>query len=133
MDHDITSQPTNNKQKFFYGYIIVLIAFIVLAINNGSRASFGVFLKPILTDLGSTRGLISGVFSVARLVNAFVTVPVGRLVDKSVGRRPPRVLGAAVLLSTAAMFGGANKCAYTPYGRQPRVFSDMVKVMAMTL
>ncbi|MFC1905175.1 MFS transporter [Chloroflexota bacterium] len=82
MSQDTTSQSSNVKQKLFYGYIIVLISFLAMAINAGSRGAFGVFLKPMLEDIGSTRGLISGAFSLSQLVNACFSILAGRLSDE---------------------------------------------------
>lgn len=82
MPQDTIAQSYGARPKIFYGYIIILLSFFVLAINAGSRTTFGVFLKPILADFESTRGLLSGVFSLSLLVNGCLSIPVGRLVDK---------------------------------------------------
>lgn len=82
MTDNKTTQASAPNQKFFYGYVIVLIAFIVLAVNTGSRSAFGIFLKPMLTDLDLTRGITSGAFSLSLLVNALICIPIGGLLDK---------------------------------------------------
>jgi MFS family permease len=82
MANDKTSQSSAGKQKLFYGYIIVLISFMVFAMHAGSRGTFGIFLKPMLTDIGLTRGLISGAFSLSLLMNALLCIPTGRLADR---------------------------------------------------
>lgn len=101
---DKPSQADTMKPKLYYGYIIVLISFLILFTHAGQRTSFGVLLKPILEELGSTRSMVSSVFSLSILVNAVVAVPVGRLVDR-IGPRPiitvsGILLGAGYLLMT---------------------------------
>jgi MFS family permease len=82
MNNDKTSQPPAVKQKLFYGYIIVLIAFLVMAIFIGSRAAFGIFLKPMLADLELSRGLITGAFSLSQLITGVLSILAGRFSDK---------------------------------------------------
>jgi len=57
--------------------------------------AYGVLLLPMERDLGWSRSVLTGAFSLALLVNALLTVPVGRWLD----RHPPRSLltaGAAL-------------------------------------
>ena len=63
-------QPEKNKDrpKLFYGYIIVGAAFLIMATTWGSNRTFGVFLKPMLSDLGWTRAGISGAFTLSMIV-----------------------------------------------------------------
>lgn len=97
MAGDKILQSSTLKQKLFYGYIIVLIGFIVLAVNTGSRSAFGIFLKPMLTDLGLTRGITSGAFSLSLLINAVLCVPIGWLLDK---------LGPRIIITFCGFFIG---------------------------
>lgn len=99
MDLEKTSQSNSVKPKIFYGYIIILLSFLVMAVNGGSRTSFGVFLKPILAELESSRGLLSGVFSLSLLVNACLSIPVGQLVDK---------IGPRLIITFCGLFMGVG-------------------------
>jgi MFS family permease len=76
------SQSPAVKQKLFYGYIIVLIVSIVMALYSGSFSTFGIFLKPMLTDLDLTRGLTSGAFSLSWLITGSLSILSGKLLDK---------------------------------------------------
>ena len=51
------------RPEFFYGYAIVLAAFIILIVTWGSIYSFGIFFKPILIEFGWNRALTSGAYS----------------------------------------------------------------------
>lgn len=71
-----------NRQGFFYGYIVVAVAFFILAMTWGTYATFGVFLTPISTDFGWTRAMVSGPRSLICLVIGFAGIFMGRLIDR---------------------------------------------------
>jgi len=77
----------DKKPKFFYGYIIVLAAFCIMVANAGTVSTFGVFVKPLLTEFGWTRALISGASSLQRFLASLVGIGAGRLTDRF-GPRP---------------------------------------------
>ncbi len=70
------------KPKFFYGYIVVSVASLIMAVSTGTRFSFGVFLKPLLTEFGWTRVMTSGAFSVAMFLSGVLGIGAGRLNDR---------------------------------------------------
>ena len=80
--HVIMPSAGSERTKFFYGYVIVLAAFFILAILNGTMYSFGVFLKPLATEFGWTRAVTSGAYSVFLLLAGFLYIVTGSLNDK---------------------------------------------------
>ena len=56
---------TGAEPRFFYGYIVVAVSFIILAMMCGAYYSFGVFFNPLLAEFGWTRAMLSGVFSLS--------------------------------------------------------------------
>ena len=73
----------NRKPKFFYGYIIVLAAFFIMAVSHGTFCSFGVFFKPLLAEfVGWSRATISGAASLCYLLTGFLGIITGRLNDR---------------------------------------------------
>ena len=68
--------------KMFYGYIIVGAASFIMAITWGANRSFGVFLKPMLSDLGWTRAGISGAFTFAMIIMGMMGTITGKLTDQ---------------------------------------------------
>lgn len=76
------NKPFENPQKLFYGYIVVAVSLIIMAMMWAGHYSFGVFFKPVLNEFGWTRATTSGAFSVASLINAFLTIIMGWLTDK---------------------------------------------------
>jgi MFS family permease len=97
MTNDKTSQSPAVEPKLFYGYVIVLISFLALMLQVGSRNAFGVFLKPMLTDLELTRGSISGAFSLSSFITGSVGILMGRLLDK---------LGPRSIITICGLFMG---------------------------
>ena len=72
----------NTKPNFFYGYIIVLAGFIIMMIAWGAFYTFGIFFKPLLTEFGWTRTIISGAFSLCSVLLGILAIVIGRLNDR---------------------------------------------------
>ena len=68
--------------RFFYGYVVALAAFFILAIMEGAMYTYGVFLKPLLAEFGWTRAAISGAFSLFMVLFGLFFVITGRLNDR---------------------------------------------------
>ena len=73
---------------FFYGWVLVAVAFVTMAIGVNARTAFSLLFPPILDEFGWERGLTAGAFSFGFLVSAALSPLVGRLMD----RRGPRVV-----------------------------------------
>lgn len=88
------------RLPFFYGWVVVAIAFVTMAISVSARTSFSLLYLPILDEFGWNRGLAAGAFSFGFLVSAVVSPIIGRLMD----RRGPRfVIEIGVLLLAAGL------------------------------
>src|SRR5215468_11029928 len=115
---------------FFYGWVIVAVAFVTMGLGVNARTAFSLLFPPILDEFGWERGITAGAFSFGFLVSALVTPMVGRLMDL----RGPRIvvevgtvlMGAGLLLATlvrepwqlyltlgALVGAGVNCLAYT--------------------
>ena len=70
------------KTGFYYGYIIVIAAFLTVALGWGTFYTFGIFFEPLLTEFGWTRTITAGAFSVAMLVAGFMAIIAGKLTDQ---------------------------------------------------
>lgn len=83
MDKHAVSPPTGSKKPgFYYGYIVVIAAFFVMAIMSGLLYSFGVFLKPVSAEFGWTRAMTSGAYSVGLFIMGLFCILTGRLNDR---------------------------------------------------
>jgi MFS family permease len=79
---------TPARLPFFYGWIIVGVAFVTMALGVNARTAFSLLFPPILDEFGWERGVTAGAFSFGFLVSAILSPSLGRLMD----RRGPRVV-----------------------------------------
>jgi MFS family permease len=83
----------------FSGVLVVLSGFFILMLMFGSLYSFGVFLKPLLDELGYPQKALSGVYSLCFLLSGVLAMLMGRLNDR---------LGPRVVVSFCALSIGAG-------------------------
>ena len=72
----------SKKPKFFYGYVIVAAAFVMLTVMGGTYYSFGVFFTPLLTEFGWTRAMTAGAFSLCIMLEGVLGMVMGRATDR---------------------------------------------------
>ncbi len=65
-----------------YGWVLVIIAIIILAIFTLTYITFGIFIVPLTTEFNWDRGALTGAFTMKTLVSAIIGVLAGRLSDK---------------------------------------------------
>jgi len=83
------------KRDFYWGWYVVLGAFLISGINCGVRYCFGIFVKPMSLDYGWSRSVISLGASLTTLCYGIGGIFSGYLLD----RMAPRwimIIGAAV-------------------------------------
>ena len=64
------SRHWQQRLPFYYGWLIIGIAFVTMAIAVTARTSFSLFLPPLIEEFGWERGLAAGAFSFGFLVSA---------------------------------------------------------------
>ena len=76
--------PTSRLARlpFFYGWVVIGIAFVTMAIGVNARTAFSLLFPPILEEFGWTRGTVAGVFSVGFLASMLFAPITGILLDK---------------------------------------------------
>jgi MFS family permease len=84
------------RLPFFYGWIIIAVTFITMAIGVNARTAFSLFFPPIIDEFGWERGVTAGAFSFGFVVSAFVSPLIGRLMDR-LGPRSVMELGVALM------------------------------------
>lgn len=85
---------------FFYGWVIVAVAFVTMAVGVNARIAYSLLFPPILEEFGWERGVIAGAFSFGFLVSAVLSPSLGRLMD---GRGPRVVIELGVGLTAAGL------------------------------
>jgi MFS family permease len=76
------------RWPFYYGWVIVGVSFVTMAIGVNARTAFSLLFPPILDEFGWERGVTAGAFSFGFLVSAVLSPSLGQLMD----RRGPRVV-----------------------------------------
>ena len=68
------------RLPFYYGWLIVGIAFVTMAIGVSARTAFSLLMPPLIDEFGWDRGLAAGAFSFGFLVSAVLSPVVGRVI-----------------------------------------------------
>jgi len=88
------------RLPFFYGWVVVAIAFATMAIGVNARTAFSLFFPAILDEFGWDRAMTAGIFSFGFLVAALMGPMIGRLMDR---RGPVWVMELGVLAIAAGL------------------------------
>ena len=88
------------RLPFYYGWLIVAVAFVTMAVAVTSRTAFSLLVPPLIGEFGWDRGLVAGAFSFGFLVSAVMSPIVGRVMDR---RGPRLVIEAGVVLVAAGL------------------------------
>lgn len=84
------------QSRFFYGWVVVAVAFVCLGMAYTVQNSFSIFFVAILDEYGWDRGSTALAFSVFTLVYGLGSPVTGALVDR-LGPRVVVPLGAVIL------------------------------------
>ncbi len=89
------------KRNFYYGWLIVGVAFFALFLNYGIRNTSTVLFKDVVKDIGVSRGAGSIPFTVMVALYAIGAPIVGKLIDK---------FGPSRILPTGLALAGLGLC-----------------------
>ncbi len=128
------SQHWSSRLPFYYGWLIIAVAFVTMGIAVTARTAFSLLLPPLVAEFGWDTGVAAGAFSFGFLVSALLGPIAGRVMD----RHGPRVvIEAGVVLLCLGLFtapfiqstwqlyatlgvlvgGGANLMTYTVHSQ----------------
>jgi MFS family permease len=88
------------RLPFFYGWVIVGVAFVTMSVGVNVRTAFSLFFPPILAEFGWERGLTAGAFSFGFLLAAALSPAIGRLMDR---RGPLLVMEIGIFAMAAGL------------------------------
>ncbi len=86
------------RLPFYYGWLVVAVVFVTMAIGVNARTAFSLIYPPLLAEFGWERGLTAGAFSFGFMVSAVLSPLLGRMMDA----RGPRAVTWLGIASTAA-------------------------------
>jgi sugar phosphate permease len=90
------------RTKFFYGWIVVAVAFVSMGIAVNTRTAFSLLYPPILDEFGWERGATAGAFSLGFLASTAAVPVIGMMIDR---HGPRLVLPLAGLLMAVGLIG----------------------------
>ncbi len=70
------------RLPFFYGWVVVAVAFVTMAIGVSTRTAFSLLFPPILAEFGWERATIAAAFSLGFVASAFYTPLIGAAMDR---------------------------------------------------
>src|SRR5436309_1196342 len=81
---------------FFYGWVIVAVRFVTMAIGVTARTAFSLLFPPIIAEFGWERAVTAGALSFGLLVSGALSPLIGRMMDRF-GPRAVMELGVALM------------------------------------
>jgi MFS family permease len=93
-----TTRSMSARLPFFYGWVVVAVVFITMAVGVNARTAFSLLFPPILDEFGWDRGVTAGAFSFGFIVSAALSPSLGRLMDT----RGPRLVNEIGVVLIAA-------------------------------
>jgi MFS family permease len=89
------------RLPFFYGWVVVAVAFVTMGVGVNARTAFSLLFPPILDEFGWERGVTAGAFSFGFLVSAVLSPLLGWLMDR---RGPRLVMEMGVAMMAVGLF-----------------------------
>jgi MFS family permease len=88
------------RLPFFYGWVVVSVAFVTMGIGVNARTSFSLLFPPILDEFHWERGLTAGAFALGFIISALGAPLLGVLMDK---KGPRWMMNLGVILVGSGM------------------------------
>lgn len=89
------------KNKFFYGWIIVFAAIFLVFLDGLLLYSFGVLLPSIQAKFEMSKASVNSIFAIRCIVFAFSMIIFGKLIDK---HKPEKVIFLGGLITALGLF-----------------------------
>ncbi|MGQ0683410.1 MFS transporter [Bradyrhizobium sp.] len=85
-----------SRLPFYYGWMIVAVVFVTMAIGVNARTAFSLLFPPVIAEFGWDRGVTAGAFSFGFVVSGIMSPLMGRLMDRY-GPRAVMELGVVLM------------------------------------
>lgn len=88
------------RLPFFYGWVVVAVAFVTMGIGVNTRTAFSLLFPPILAEFGWDRGVTAGAFSIGFLVATAYVPFLGMAMDRF---GPRAVIPIGIVITSAGL------------------------------
>lgn len=113
-----------DKDSSHYGWVVVGISFVTLALAYGVWYSFSVFFVALLKEFSWSRSIAAGAFSLFIIIHSLVGPFVGGMVDRLGPRR-------VILLGSSFLGIGLALCSFTQTWWQFYIFFGVITAMGI--
>jgi len=90
------SSPRLARLPFFYGWVVVAVAFVTMGVGVNTRTAFSLLFPPLLAEFGWDRGRTAAAFSIGFIAAIAYAPAIGMLMDRF-GPRLVIPLGAVLV------------------------------------
>ena len=104
------------RLPFYYGWIVVAVAFVTLGVGVNVRTAFSLLYPPILGEFGWPRADTAAIFSVGFATSMLITPFIGITVNR---------LGPGVVMATGSVLVGGGLVLATFAGGQSLIFLSL--------
>ncbi|MDE0148790.1 MAG: MFS transporter [Rhodospirillaceae bacterium] len=104
------------RLPFYYGWIVVAVAFVTLGVGVNVRTAFSLLYPPILDEFGWPRADTAAIFSVGFATSMLITPFIGVAVNR---------LGPGVVMATGSVLVGGGLVLATFAGGQSLIFLSL--------
>ncbi len=104
------------RLPFYYGWIVVAVAFVTLGVGVNVRTAFSLLYPPILGEFGWPRADTAAIFSVGFATSMLITPFIGVAVNR---------LGPGVVMATGSVLVGGGLVLATFAGGQSLIFLSL--------
>lgn len=70
------------RLPFFYGWVVVAVAFVTMGVGVNTRTAFSLLFPPILAEFAWERGVTAAAFSFGFIISTFYAPFIGMLMDR---------------------------------------------------
>ena len=71
---------TTPAPRFFYGWVVLAACALIILVSSGTTMVFGVFIIPMVTDLGWSHSILSLSYAISAIVTGLGILAVGSLI-----------------------------------------------------
>lgn len=96
------------RGRFFYGWVIVMAAWLAMFVGSAANASFAIFGPELEDEFGWTRGMLSLGFTLNVILASIFGLVAGMLVDR-IGPRRIVIIGAVIGSLGVALLSQINQ------------------------
>src|SRR5262245_21149173 len=71
--------PAAPAKRFFYGWVVLATCFLITTVASGTMMAFGVFITPLVDDMGWSHSALSFAYALSAIVSGVGVLVVGSL------------------------------------------------------